>query len=56
MLLEASKQALAKATARDLEDFKEVAWYMFIQLIHQSHAHLQPDIDPVTAKNTFFCT
>jgi hypothetical protein len=54
MSLEASKRALAKATVRDLEDFKKwLSTYSF-SLFLQSHAHLQPDIDPVTAKTPFF--
>jgi hypothetical protein len=60
MSLEASKRALAKATARDLENFKK--WLgMYTFRVGQfypswSHAHLrvQPDIDPDTAKTAFF--
>ena len=59
MSLEASKRALAKATARDLEDFKKWlgTYYSFRLLVFRpsrSHAHLQLDIDPVTAKTPFF--
>ena len=56
MSLEASKRALAKATARDLEDFKKWlgTYYSFRLLVfrpsrsYESYAHLQLDIDPVT--------
>lgn len=56
MSLEASKKALAKATVRDLEDFKKwLGTYTFSQF-HWSpaYAHLRLDIDPVTAKTPFF--
>jgi hypothetical protein len=64
MSLETSKRALAKATARDLEDFKKwLGTYSFTGLltIISSESvtcslqwYLQLDIDPVTAKTPFF--
>ena len=56
--LEASKRAVTKATVRDLEDFKE---WLGLYIIHSvyfywSHAYLQVDIDPETAKTPLFCT
>jgi hypothetical protein len=47
--LEAGKQALPDATAHEFEFKKWLSKYSF-SLIHRSHAHLQPDIDPVAAK------
>jgi hypothetical protein len=59
MSTEASKRALANATARDLESFKRWlgTYLLFIQsesISLFSYAHLQPDIDPVAAKTPFF--
>lgn len=54
MSLETSKRALAKATARDLEEFKKWLSKYSFSLLHKSHAYLQTDIDPLTAKTPFF--
>ena len=64
MSLETSKRALAKATARDLEDFKKwLGTYSFTGLLTSISSesvtcslrwYLQLDIDPVTAKTPFF--
>ena len=52
--MEASKKALANATARDLEDFKKWLSVYSFSSFHRLYAHLQPGIDPVTAQTPFF--